>query len=333
MLEIDGSQGEGGGQILRTALALSVITRQAFCLKNIRAGRAKPGLRQQHLTCVLAAQQVGAAELAGASLGSQELIFEPQGLSGGNYTFQQPGAGSTMLVLQTVLPMLLQAEQPSVLHLGGGTHNPMAPPFDFIAESFAPCLRQMGAHLQLDLQQAGFFPGGGGRCRVEISPAQLQPLMLEPGPDTARCCSRILLANLPLEIAERESQALAQSRWRDPKLQQPKAQGPGNLVLLSTELAGVCSLHVGFGQRGLRAEKLVKNLLAAAEHHLRSTYPVEEHLADQLLLPMALAGSGSFYTSTLSEHTRTNAAIIERFLPVQISQQATDKGWKITVSS
>lgn len=332
MIQLDGSKGEGGGQILRSALALSVITGQAFEMTRIRAGRSKPGLRNQHLTCVLAAQAISAAEVAGAELESQELLFEPKTLVGGNYHFEQPGAGSTMLVLQTVLLPLLLADGPSQLTLIGGTHNPLAPPFDFIERSFVPCLRKMGAQIELKLEQAGFFPAGGGKCRVWITPnGPLQPLHI--GPETGRQTHRaqVLLSNLPEHIAEREARTLGGTPWEQAEIEIVKSRGPGNLVLLESQGQEICSLHEGFGEKKLPAEMVVKKLLERAKHHLASGLPVEEYLADQLLLPMAVAGSGSFYTSELSQHTQTNIETIQHFLDLPIKVEKYRKGWQVVM--
>src|SRR5947207_15592691 len=168
MITIDGSQGEGGGQILRTSLALSLVTGQPFCMERIRVRRQKPGLLRQHLTAVEAAKTVGCAEVEGAEMNSQTLEFRPGPVTPGNYRFAVGTAGSATLVLQTVLPSLLTASGKSTLTLEGGTHNPLAPPFDFLVGSFMPLIRRMGATVELDLKAPGFFPAGGGRFHARI---------------------------------------------------------------------------------------------------------------------------------------------------------------------
>ena len=198
MIEIDGSLGEGGGQVLRTSLALSMVTGQPVTLTNIRAGRAKPGLMRQHLACVQAATRICSAQNHGAELGSRALRFEPGTVQPGHYRFDVGSAGSCLLVLQTVLPPLLLALQPSQLTLTGGTHNPMAPPFHFIDRSFVPLLRHMGAEVQLTLRRHGFYPAGGGEVEAVIHPSTtgLRPLVLEErgdvqdGPAEALCAGR-----------------------------------------------------------------------------------------------------------------------------------------------
>src|SRR5512133_679150 len=179
MITIDGSQGEGGGQILRTSLALSLFTSQPFRMEQIRAKRQKPGLLKQHLTAVEAAKTVGCAEVEGAALNSQTLEFRPRSVAPGNYRFAVGTAGSATLVLQTVLPALLTGSDRSMLTLEGGTHNPMAPPFDFLTYSFMPLIHRMGPSVDLELRSPGFYPAGGGRFHARIEPTkQLSPLTL-----------------------------------------------------------------------------------------------------------------------------------------------------------
>ena len=166
MIEIDGSQGEGGGQILRTALALALVTGKPFRITNIRAGRKKPGLLRQHLTAIQAAMAVGGAAAEGATIGSRDLVFHPGAITPGTYRFAVGTAGSTTLVLQTILPALLCAGGESMLTLEGGTHNPFAPPFDFLQTTFLPQVNRLGPKVEAVLERPGFYPAGGGRFRV-----------------------------------------------------------------------------------------------------------------------------------------------------------------------
>src|SRR5436305_3346353 len=172
MLTIDGSEGEGGGQILRTSLALSLVTGQPFRMERIRAKRQKPGLLKQHLTAVEAAKTVGCAEVEGAALSSQTLEFRPGPVTPGNYRFAVGTAGSATLVLQTLLPALLTAAGHSTPTLEGGTHNPMAPPFDFLQKSFMPLIHRMGPSVELKLRRPGFYPAGGGQFHARIEPVK-----------------------------------------------------------------------------------------------------------------------------------------------------------------
>jgi RNA 3'-terminal phosphate cyclase len=209
MIVLDGSQGEGGGQILRSALALSLCTGAPFRIDNIRAGRPRPGLMRQHLTAVQAATQVGNAETTGAAVGSRSLTFRPGKLRAGDYTFSVGTAGSATLVLQTVLPALVTADGPSRLVIEGGTHNPASPPFDFLDRTFLPLLARMGPRVCAKLERPGFYPAGGGRISVSIEPAPLIPLVLERRGEIRACRARAIVANLPRLIAERELACLA----------------------------------------------------------------------------------------------------------------------------
>lgn len=309
MLEIDGSFGEGGGQILRTSLALSLITRQPIRIERIRAGRKTPGLARQHLTSVLAAAEIGNADVQGAIVGSQELTFRPRAVKGGRYTFDIGTAGSTTLVLQTILIPLLLAEERSVIELTGGTHNSGSPSFDFLTRSFLPLLARMGAHVEVKLERAGFYPAGGGRIVVNIEPAKLGSLsLMERGAVVAQRALAIV-ANLPIEIAQRE---LAVVGWKG-EARNVHSAGPGNVLMLEVECEHVTEVVTGFGQRGVRAEQVAANAVEEMQRYLASTGAAGEHLADQLLLPMAIGAGGTFTTVEASLHTRTNAEVIRQF--------------------
>lgn len=323
MIVIDGSQGEGGGQILRSALSLSVITGQPFELINVRALRAKPGLMRQHLTSVRAAAAVCKADVQGDEIGSQHLIFRPNKLSPGTYQFSVGTAGSAMLVLQTVLPPLLGADAPSELLLEGGTHNPSAPPFDFLERSFLPLLARMGAKVESVLERPGFYPAGGGRARVVIHPPQkLSGIeLLERGPILRR---RVIarVAKLAESIADRELRAACailgwDARETEKELLDPRF-GPGNVMFVEITSEHVTEIFSGFGERGIKAEAIAERAARDAQRYLASGAPIGEHLADQMLLPLAIARGGAFKTCSLTTHTTTQVETIRRFLPVKI---------------
>ncbi|HEX5138172.1 MAG TPA: RNA 3'-terminal phosphate cyclase [Planctomycetota bacterium] len=318
-LRIDGAEGEGGGQIVRTALGLSLVTGREVRLRNIRARRARPGLLRQHLTAVEAAARIGDARVEGARLGSTELAFAPGRVRAGDSAFDVGTAGSVTLVLQTVLPALLVADAPSRVTLFGGTHNPLAPPFDFLARVFVPAIARMGARVRLDLVRHGFFPAGGGEVRAEVVPSPLAPLLLLQRGEILRRRAEAVVANLPLSIAERELRAIG---WDESVARPVESAGPGNVVMLHVESEHASELVTGFGARGVPAERVAQGALAGMERYLAADVPVGEHLADQLLVPMALAGGGAFRTMPLSSHARTNAALIERFLPVRFAFEA-----------
>jgi RNA 3'-terminal phosphate cyclase (ATP) len=337
MITIDGSQGEGGGQILRTSLALSLVTGQAFRMERIRARRQKPGLLKQHLTAVEAARAVGCAEVGGAALASQRLEFKPGPITPGNYRFAVGTAGSSTLVLQTVLPALLTASGESTLTLEGGTHNPLAPSFDFLSKCFMPLIHRMGPSVELELKRPGFFPAGGGRFHARVEPAgRLARLdLLERGSIQSRQ-ARVWLSKLAGHIAERELAVVREElKWRAEECSVDAVQhpmGPGNALVLAVEAEQVTGVFTGVGERGRSAEEVARSAVVAARAWVEAGVPVDEHLADQLLMPMALAGGGSFRTTRPSLHTTTNVEVIKRFLPVTIdTDQESNHVWCVRV--
>jgi RNA 3'-terminal phosphate cyclase (ATP) len=325
MITIDGTFGEGGGQVLRTALSLATLTGRPFRIEKIRGKRRIPGLRQQHLTCVHAAAALCEARVEGDKAGSGELLFLPT-LSPrpGAYGFDIGTAGSTSLVLQTVLPVLASLGEPSTISIQGGTHNPMAPPVPFLQASFLPVLAGMGFHAEVILKRYGFYPKGGGRITCAIAPRTAgAPLDLADRLPVMTMRAAILLSALPDHIAAREKQILgAEGGIREEKIDIIIAeQGqPGNVVWVTTVHGPCTAVFTGFGERGKRAEQVAGDALAGARFHLASGYGVEEHLADQLLLYLALRGDGRFSASRLNLHGSTNMEIIRRFLPVTFRQ-------------
>jgi len=339
MISIDGSIGEGGGQILRTALALSMVTGQAFRIENIRAGRDKPGLLRQHLTAVNAAAAICGAKVSGAEISSRELSFEPGKVKTGEYTFSIGSAGSTTLVLQTVLPALLTANGPSSLTLEGGTHNPHAPPIDFLEKAFLPLVNRMGPTVSVALERAGFYPAGGGRFIVKVTPAaKLLPLHVPERGEIRRRLAKAVVAALPGEIAKRELQRVEKMLgWSGEQLQirqLPDEWGPGNLLTLEIESEHVTEVFTGFGMKAVTADAVAEQAVKQARRYLAAKIPVGECLADQLLLPMALAGEGSFLTHSPTRHTKTNTDVITRFLPVRFAMNELSRDvWRIEIAS
>lgn len=327
MIRVDGSEGEGGGQILRTALSLSLVTGRPFRIEKIRAHRKVPGLRRQHLAAVAAAARIGGARVEGADLGSTELTFVPATIVGGDFRIPVGSAGSAMLVLQTLVPALLRAPEPSRLTLEGGTHNPMAPPFDFVERCFLPVLARMGAEVHVTLVRAGFYPAGGGVAVASVRPSSLRPLTLDERGKVRRTRARALVAHLPRHVAEREIEAVRARLGRTVDaveiVEVGDSAGPGNLLCLEIESEQVTEMVCAFGERGKPAERVAQEAVAAARRYLDAGVPVGEHLADQLLLPLALAGGGSFTTLPLTPHATTNAAVIGRFLGVRVEVQET----------
>jgi len=323
MVRSDGSKGEGGGQVLRTSLALSLVTGTPFQMVNIRAGRQKPGLLRQHLTAVKAATEVGAAEVTGAELGSKELTFRPRALAPGNYFFSVGTAGSATLVLQTVLPALMVASGPSSVRLEGGTHNPLAPPYDFLQKAYLPLVRRMGPKVEAVLERHGFFPAGGGKFRVDVEPAPLKPLtLLERGRVTRRQATA-LIAMVPFDVAKRELATVEQAlKWKPTELRTEelkRTQGPGNVLTLEVESEHVTEVFTAFGSRGVRAEEVAGAVSEEVKRYLDAEVPVGEHLCDQLLLLLALAKGGAFRTLPLDGHAVTQLDTFAHFLDVKVN--------------
>ena len=333
MITLDGASGEGGGQILRTALGLSMATGKPFRIADIRANRAKPGLMRQHLACVSAAAALCGATTDGAVLGSRAVTFEPGPVTPGDYRFAVGSAGSTMLVLQAVLPPLLVAAGPTRLTLEGGTLNPFAPPVAFVEQVLLPIVRRMGGVVSLTVDRHGFFPAGGGRVRIEVEPGPLRPVdLLARGPTTARRATAYV-AGLPRSIADRELNrlrgrlGLAADELHVESL--PDDQGPGNAVTLRLDAGDVTEVISGFGTRGVPAEAVADGVADEAERYLAAGAPVGPHLADQLLVFMALAGGGAFATGEVTPHTTTNAETIGRFLPARFDLRADGTNWRV----
>jgi RNA 3'-terminal phosphate cyclase (ATP) len=334
MIEIDGSFGEGGGQILRSSLALAIVTGQPVRLSNIRAGRRKPGLMRQHLTAVNAAAAICGATVDGERIGATELTFTPGAVRAGEYQFSIGTAGSTTLVLQTVLLPLLTAGGPSRIVLEGGTHNPFAPPFDFLERAYLPLINRMGPNVRATLERPGFYPAGGGRIAIEIEPATgLHGFELCARGDVVRRRARAVVANLSCNIAKREL-GVIQKRlgWDETELEVVEiagAPGPGNIVTLELTCEHVAEVFTGFGEVSRSAEAVATHAVQQCQRYLKTAAPVGEYLTDQLMLPLALAGQGEFVSTGLSRHAETHLALIREFLNVRVETQRCDGGVRV----
>ena len=318
MLKLDGSQGEGGGQILRTSLALSMCLGKAFHIHSIRATRQKPGLQPQHLAAVKAAASIAHAEVEGAELGSQTLSFVPQTVEGGEYRFAIGTAGSTTLLFQTLLPALIRARHASRVILEGGTHNPMAPPFEFLNHAFLPLINRMGPTVKARLIRPGYVPAGGGQLDISIQPvSHLRPLNILQRGKLLETRAEVLLSHLPAHIAQRELAVIAESLHLPDSCLHTRfdnlAIGPGNCVSVIISAETITEVFTALGKRGLPAEQVASQVVQEVRNYLASDVPVGHYLADQLLLPLALVGSGAFVTGPPSLHTTTNMAVIEQF--------------------
>lgn len=323
MFVLDGSQGEGGGQVLRTALALSVATGTPFRLENIRAKRRRPGLRPQHLASIRAAAAVGDAEVEGDTKGSPVIVFRPRGILPGTYQVDVGTAGSATLVLQTVLPPLLTASGPSTLTVDGGTYNPFAPPYDFLERTYLPIVQQLGPRLRARLVRPGFAPAGGGRIVLEVEPSErLGPLDLRERGEIHSRRATALFSRLPPHVAKRELSVVAQRLgWPPDELHAQElgqARGPGNALLLEIACEHVTEVFFSPGEKGVHAETVALRAVMEVFAWLDADVPVGEHLADQLLLPLALGSGGVFRTLPLSSHARTQIDLIQRFLDAEV---------------
>ena len=331
LLEIDGRQGEGGGQVLRTSLAAALVMGQAVRVTNIRAGREEPGLKAQHLAAVKAAAAVGDAEIEGAALGSRDVTFRPKGVRGGAFEFDVGTAGSTGLVFQTVLPALLLAKEGSSITVRGGTHNPLAPPYEFLERAFLPAIGRLGARVGIKLDRPGLYPAGGGKVRIVVEPRTLAPAEILDRGEIVKRRAVAAVNELPTHIVERELKTIKHTLgWKQNELRAGDltgARGPGNFVMLEVECEHVSGVFCGIGEKQKRAERVATEVCAAAKRWIEAHVPVDEYLADQLLLPMAVAGGGAFRTlGPLTLHATTQIALLQRVMGIRVTTVDEDGG-------
>jgi len=337
VIEIDGSLGEGGGQILRTALSLSCLTQAPFRMLRIRRNRSKPGLQPQHLTAVRALKTVCQADVEGDRAGSQDLVFRPRRVVPGRYDFDIGTAGSTSLLLQALLPPLLFADAPSTLQLVGGTHVRMSPPFDYLQSVFFPFLHSIGITASVSMERHGFYPQGGGRMGATVMPVDggrnIPPVQVPSPPFLKKIRGVSAVANLPIAIAERQRDAamkILQGNGVEAEVdvRSVSAFGRGTYIFLGS--MGKCA--AGFssvGERGKRAEAVGAEAAQELVSYKQTEACLDPHLADQVLIYLSLAaGRSTFTTSMITEHLITNLATIERFLSIdaEIRGRQGDRG-------
>jgi RNA 3'-phosphate cyclase len=325
-IELDGSFGEGGGQILRSSLALSLLTGKPFRLHHIRAGRPKPGLQAQHLMSVQAAGTIGRAALLGASLGSSELEFRPATVQAGNYRFDIGTAGATSLVLHTVyLPLALRGSAPSKLTLTGGTHVLHSPSFHFLQTTWQRYLALFGLRLTLDMVRPGFYPRGGGVVEAVIEPCPGLKGVTLPQRGEVKVAGLSAIAGLPEHVAQRQARR-AHHRLRDLHgikvdiAEETWPGGPGSVLALTVHTTPVPALFLGLGERGKPAEKVADEAVAEVNAYLAAApAAVDPYSGDQILLPLALAqGASEYSVAEVTRHLLTNIAVIRRFLDREI---------------
>jgi len=330
LIEIDGSYGEGGGQILRTALALSAILQKPFTIHHIRSKRKNPGLQAQHLEAAEALARITEAQTEGFKFGSQKITFIPQKILPGDYQFEVRTAGSVSLLLQAVFLPLCLANEKSNLTLVGGTHVPWSPPFHCLSEVLLPTLKSMGVSAEATIEKWGFYPKGGGKIQLKINPVhEFKPIYLFDRSPLKKIRGISAISNLPKHVADRQREQALKRIQRELKidaeitiLYDVPSNGLGSFLFLLAEyektLAGFSSL----GARGKPAEKVADEAVDFLKNYFSSEGCIDPHLADQLVPFMALAkGNSSFTTTRITEHLLTNLWVIQHFLDVTISRE------------
>ncbi len=311
MIEIDGAYGEGGGQIIRTSLTLASVTGKPVRISSIRAGRTPPGLKPQHMMACNSVRKICRGKLEGAELGSTELAFTPGKIVGGRYEFNIGTAGSIILVAQTVIPILLNASKKSSVRIIGGTHVLKSPCYDYFERVFVPAVERFGAKVGCRMAKAGYYPKGGGVVDIEVEPSELHGCMDWSSDEKIRALIRI--AGLPESIAIREKKIFVNNEISEVYIRSDQTLSVGNAV---TAWKGLRGSYVP-GERGKRAEVVAQEALDALR---AETGEVDIHLADQLLIYAALAeGETEYSTSAISDHLKTNAYVVSRFLDREIS--------------
>ena len=330
MIEIDGSYGEGGGQIIRTALSLSCLLKKSFRIFNIRKKRKKPGLMPQHLTCVKAAQLITDAEVTGAYAGSSELLFSPHEVKGGYFSFDIGTAGSTSLVFQTLIPALAFSQQKTTLTLKGGTHVPLSPSFHYLSNVFVHFLGQLGIKVQLAIESYGFYPRGGGIVRAEIFHVKnIKPLRIMERGNILQITGYSAVGNLPLSIAERQKDAFANKINREIKnnnacliieLVEVPSIGQGTFVYLEARSEDSVAGFTALGARGKKAEVVGEEAAEEFVKYYTTGAALDYHIADQIVLYLSLCSEESrFTTSSITNHLLTNLWVINLFHGIQYS--------------
>jgi len=336
MLVIDGSQGEGGGQILRTSLTMAMVTGTDIKIENIRAGRAKPGLMRQHMACVKAAQQICSAEVSGVKVGSTSIMFKPGSIKTGEYEFSVGTAGSTMLIFQTVLPALATVKGESRLKFHGGTHNMMAPSFDFIALSFVPVMKRIGVDIEMTLHRHGFYPQGGGEWSAIVKRSSgIKALELIQTGGLMSKEAVVTSSHIPDHIAQRElAEITKRCGWprEDMRSKNVKCLGSGNILSLRLHYEKHSEVTEYVGKVGVSAERVAKNAVQNMRRYQSNGAVVGEHLADQLMLPMAIGEGGVFRTLKPSLHSTTNRDVIQLFVDkrFEFEELGTDY-WEVRI--
>ena len=323
---IDGSVGEGGGQILRTSLTLSLLTKKTLRIHNIRSKRSSPGLKQQHLTALKAAAEISNAQVEGDFPGSQEVLFVPGEINPGKYSFKIPTAGSTTLVMQTIFMPLSSASKASHVSITGGTHVPWSPPYHYLEWQWLPWMEQIGYPGKIELGQCGYYPAGGGRLSCAVFPAEtIKPLQVAMRSKLVQIRGISAASNLPRDIPNRQRLRFVSRLGPSYPLNDIRSavlpgQGKGTFLTVLLEFERTTACFTSLGKKGKRAEMVADELVKQVEEYLDTSGCVDSYLPDQLLIPLSFAnGQSSIQTSKITLHLMTNAEIIQQFLPVRIS--------------
>lgn len=324
-INIDGSLGEGGGQVLRTSLSLSLLTGQPFLITSIRASRSQPGLRPQHLKAVEAARKISSAKLDGAAVGSSSLYFEPGEVHPGRYSFEIKTAGATGLVLQTIFLPLSMCSAATTISITGGTHVPWSPSFHYLDLHWLPFMKRAGFDATFDLLEAGFYPQGGGRIQATVRPVQqVHPLVITERGQLRQVRGLSTVSNLDRKIAKRQREQVirrlgARFPLNDIRVLEIPSRFMGTMLLLLAEFEFSQCCYFALGAKGKPAEQVANEAVDALEAFLATDGAIDQYLADQLLLPLSIAdGISQLRTSMVTNHLVTNARIIQAFLPAKI---------------
>jgi RNA 3'-phosphate cyclase len=322
---VDGSLGEGGGQVFRTSLTLSLLTHKPIRIINIRANRPSPGLKNQHLTSLMAARRISNAAVEGDSIGSKEVFFSPGEVISGKYSFEIPTAGSTALVLQTIFLPLALKPTPSQVGIKGGTHVPWSPVYHYLDWQWLNRMREIGFAGSVQLKNCGYYPKGGGGIVCEISPAaELEPLNIIDRGSLIQIRGISGVSNLDLNIAKRKRSRLvsrlgAKYPLNDIRTASLPAVDKGTFLLVLVEFEGSTACFSALGKKGKRAEEVADDVADQVESFMETPGCVDPFLPDQLLIPLSMAeGTSKILTSKITSHLLTNAEIIRLFLPAQI---------------
>ncbi len=337
---IDGSLGEGGGQILRTSLTLSLLTKKTLQIHNIRSKRSSPGLKQQHMTALRAAAEISNAQVEGDFPGSQEVLFVPGEIKPGKYNFKIATAGSTTLVMQTIFMPLSAASRASHVSITGGTHVPWSPPYHYLEWQWIPWMSRIGYPGTIELHQCGYYPAGGGRLRCAVFPAESKkPLQVTESSKLIQIRGISAASNLPRDIPNRQRLRFVSKLGPSYPLNDIRStvlpgQGKGTFLTVLLEFEKTTACFTSLGEKGKRAEIVADELIKQVEEYLNTPGCVDAYLPDQLLIPLSFAnGQSSIQTPRITLHLITNAEIIQQFLPVRISIEGDmGKPGKVVVS-